>query len=61
MIEDNKKHAPNKKAGSDARALASAPLLGRNITDEEGAAPEENSLAAVAGGCGGRQQRGHIK
>ena len=43
---DNKA-APNKKAGTDARALTSTPLLVRDITDEEGADPKDNPLMAV--------------
>ena len=34
---DDKKAAPNKKAGSDAGALGSAPFLCSDITDDEGA------------------------
>ena len=48
MEADNKEAAPNDKAGADAIYLALAPLLGSDITDEEGAFPKENPLVAVA-------------
>ena len=47
MEADEKDASPNKKAVADAGALASAPLLGRDITGEEGAAPKENLLADI--------------
>ena len=48
MAADNKEAAPNDNAGADAVSLASALLGGGNIADEEGAAPKENLLTAVA-------------
>ena len=36
------------EAGADARSLASATLIGRDVTYEEGSAPKENDLASVA-------------
>ena len=36
------------EAGADARSLAPATLLGRDVTYEEGSAPKENDLASVA-------------
>ena len=47
-MEDCKEVTPNEKAIVDITALASAPLLGSNIMDEEGAALKENSLVSVA-------------
>ena len=47
MAADEKEADLNKKASADARDLALAPLLGRDITDEEGAYLKENLLAAV--------------
>ena len=44
----DKEAAPNEKDGTDAGALTSTPLLGKDITDEEGADPKENPLTAVA-------------
>ena len=46
-MEDCKEVTPNEKAIVDITALASAPLLGRDITGEEGAAPKENLLADI--------------
>ena len=45
LAADNEKSALNKKAGTDAGALASSHLLDRDITDEEGASPKDNPLA----------------
>ena len=47
VAEKNKEVAPNYKTGADSIALASVLLLGRDIMDEEGAAPKENPLAAM--------------
>ena len=44
----NKENVPNKKAGADARSLASAPLLGSDITDKERETLRDNPLTAVA-------------
>ena len=40
--------APKDKSGADTRDLAAAPLLGSDITDDEGASPKENPLVTVA-------------
>ena len=48
MAAEYREATSNKKAGTDAGALDSAPLLVRDITDDEGASPEDNPLAAVA-------------
>ena len=48
MAADNKEAASNEKAVTDAGALASAPILVSNITEEERASPEDNLLVAIA-------------
>ena len=48
MAADNKEATSNEKAGAEARALASAPLLGSDITDEEEAVLKDKPLAAVS-------------
>ena len=45
LAADNEKSALNKKAGTDAIALASSHLLDRDIIDEDGASPKDNPLA----------------
>ena len=47
MAADEKEADLNKKASADARDLALVPLLGRDITDEEGAYLKENLLTAI--------------
>ena len=61
MSAEDKDTAPNKKVVADAGALASAPLLGSNIMDEEGEDPKDNPLATVVGGGSGGLQGGHPK
>ena len=48
MATDDKDSSPNKKAGADSRAVASAPLLGSYIKDTEGGSPKENPFTVVS-------------
>ena len=47
MAADDKEDSLNEKAGTDAKALASAPLGQGDIAGKEGEAPKENLLADV--------------